>query len=106
MGVTFSHLNKGEFMTDYYNSLSVDQYEEDYNSTTEPVFDAPIVEGITYCLLPSLEGVVELGVGGTEEEAKRDYLIKLKGLVEELNNKRVCIEKDIVSLNFTTIGEC
>jgi hypothetical protein len=96
-------------MTDYYNGLSVEQYDEDYNSAVELVFDTKSVgdlKGSTYCLLPSLEGVVEFGVGSTEEEAKRDYLIKIKGLVDELNNKRLCIENDIVSLNYTIVGEC
>ena len=59
----------------------------------------------TYCMLPSLDGVVEGGVGENEQESLADYLTKLEGLMLELKVKREAILRGSVELEYTNVGE-
>lgn len=91
-------------MVDHYTGgLSNEAYEKEFNEAISLVFGDVAIEGV-YASLPSLEGVVEFGIGTDTLAAKEDYLEKIQMLMEELNEKRLKIQYDLVGLDYTTVG--
>lgn len=91
-------------MVDHYEgNMSVEDYEKDYNEALELVF-GEIEKGV-WCSLDSLEGIVEVGFGKDEQEAREDYLEKIYMLRQELKEKELRIMYDMVNLNYNKVGE-
>lgn len=82
-------------------------YGDEYNKWYNELNNESLVFGdtptYTTAVLPSLEGVLEVGVGKTDEEAKADYIMKLEGLIQELQTKLVKIQYDVVSLEYAEV---
>ena len=91
-------------MTNHYDAdVTVDEYTEEYNKRMALTFGEPIPRKVV-AALPSLEGVVECGVGVDELEAREDYLEKLENLIHELEEKRIKVQYEVVHLEYTEIG--
>lgn len=60
---------------------------------------------VVYSSLPSLGGIVEYGVGADKLESKEDYLLKIEALIQELDEKRVKVLYDLVSLDYNSVKE-
>ena len=87
----------------YKEGLTQDEYEEKYNAAEALVFGEK-VKGKVYAVLPSLEGIVEVGYSSDVHAAKEDYLEKLELLILELQEKHHKILYDEITLDYTEIG--
>jgi len=88
----------------YKEDLTKEEYEEQYNAAEALVFGDK-VKGKVYAVLPSLEGIAEVGVGKDEQHAREDFLEKLGMLIQELDTKRVKVQYEQVLLDYTNVGE-
>ena len=91
-------------MTDYYEeSLTSEEYEKEYAASLELVFGKR--PKFVYATLPSLDGYTEGGRGETQSEAYEDYLMKMGGLIQELQKKQKEVSLGLVDLEYTNVGE-
>ena len=91
-------------MTNHYDiDLTSEEYNDEYDARIALTFGEHIPRAVI-ASLPSLEGVVECGVGKDDQEAREDYLEKLEMLITELEEKRMKVLYGAVNLEYTTVG--
>ena len=86
--------------------LTQEDYEKKYNAAEaiSLVFGEQ-GEKKVYCVLDSLDGIVEIACGKDKLEAKENYLLHIEGLIHELQEKKTKIMYDLVKLDYTNVGE-
>ena len=91
-------------MSHYLSGKTVDEYSEEYKAAEKLVFGESATT-VTYAVLDSLDGVVEIGSGIDRLAAKEDYLEKVDILIAELEEARGKILYDEVSLEYMPVKE-
>lgn len=87
----------------YETDITSEDYEAEYEKRVALTFGEPLPRKVV-AMLPSLEGVLECGVGVDELEAREDYLEKLENLIYELQEKHSKVQYEVLCLEYTEIG--
>ena len=91
-------------MSHYLSGKTVDEYSEEYKAAEKLVFGKAATT-VTYAVLDSLDGIVDIGKGCDAQEAKEDYLVKIDMLIAELEEARGKIMYDEVALEYMPVKE-